>query len=78
MWTFTCISMKNHESEKPQKAMRFSHINQCIDVSINIGGCGNLQEFADLKTPGKLQCINLLRHLALSGGHVPLKSVVTE
>lgn len=36
MWTFTWISMKNNDSEKPQKVMRFFDINQCINMSINI------------------------------------------
>lgn len=54
MWTFTWIGTKNHYQKSHKKVMRFSHINQCIDVSINIVGCGNLQEFADLKTSEKL------------------------
>lgn len=78
LWIVTWMKMKNHESEKPQKARKFSHINQCIDVSINMWGCGNLQESEDLKTSEKFQCINLLRHLALPGGHLPLTSVTRE
>lgn len=49
LWTFTWMSMKNNDSEKPQKVMRFFDINQCTNMSINTGGCGNLQEFEDLK-----------------------------
>lgn len=49
LWTFTWMSMKNNDSEKPQKVMRFFDINQCTKTSINIWGCGNLQEFVDLK-----------------------------
>lgn len=77
MWTFTWMSMKNNDSGKPQKVMRFFGINQYINMSINTG-CGNLQEFADLKTSEKLQCIDLLRHLALSGRYFRLESIVME
>lgn len=35
MWTFTWMSMKSSDSEKPQKLIRFFYTNQCINMPIN-------------------------------------------